>query len=443
MPINGKKLPRYSADASVIMKGRDLNDLSTRIEQTRVIPARGLLGNQTADGLVLSADVRVIPAYTCQLIGHKILVHHGTTSVMGSSGVFNPIPTKYGTDLLTTEPPPLIATSGGEQSIWIKFSETESFIVQETTGTDPEHKSDEYIIEIFRYEKSGITYTLNQLRTGDIEIVNGGRPPFTMHSPIETSGGGWTVQVEPGFIISTNPKAPDGTALEYFMPTIAGVELDAVEPPTILVNDGIVVCAKIERDDTGVVVGTQEIVAVSESTANESAHYVPFDEDNEGGEDETFQYRKLFTVSIPEDESPVASRVWQASDIELTPALWTPENIGTGSKVWKKYDKENGKYQFRTLTDGDVTGRRQIQVVTDNGGKGDTIKIQGNNISQTLFIRETNGDVLYDHEIATCEDGLITQFLSKMKVISMEVCVPPYATGDPPTVETRKFITLI
>ena len=61
-PIPGNRLPRYDDDATILLKGRELNQLATRIEEGRPIPGPGLEARGTPDGVELRAGA-FLPDY--------------------------------------------------------------------------------------------------------------------------------------------------------------------------------------------------------------------------------------------------------------------------------------------------------------------------------------------------------------------------------------------
>jgi hypothetical protein len=61
-PVPGNRLPRYADDATILLKGRELNELATRIEEARPIPGTGIEGRGTPDGVELTATA-AIPDY--------------------------------------------------------------------------------------------------------------------------------------------------------------------------------------------------------------------------------------------------------------------------------------------------------------------------------------------------------------------------------------------
>ena len=431
MPVNlpPKKLPAYPDDATVLMKGRELNDITKVIEQNRPIGGPGVNARPTGDGVVLSVPAGRRPAFLVELEGTSFRIEPGTTAVMDAEGTFDPIVTEYDGDPLTDSPPPLVPSSSGSHVLWIRFSLTTSEIVSAVEGTPPTPAADEYLIPFFSYVRTGDIIAPAQLRTGDIEIGGeGGLHPFQMHSP-RLDGGSWKVQVAPGWVYSDNPANLTSTP-EYTMPVIVATPLNNDPAPEIIVADGQVVVAKIERDKMGVIVPPILIEAVSEATADASKHYYPDDFEGTNGEDEQYQYRKLFKVSIPVDENPVTSAVYQTSGIELKPILWSFDHIGSGpGKILKKFDKTAGLYQFHTIAPG-PSGRDEATIDT----VGDQVRVYGNGINGEITL---NDDSVITTLIQSV-DGYVKVIQDiEIEVVELEVCL----TGGTGTV-TKKFLAI-
>ena len=222
--------------------------------------------------------------------------------------------------------------------------------------------------------------------------------------------------------------------------------------PKIEIDNGQSVYARIQRQQDGVIVGP--VLIVAEARNEKSAHYFPPDPGNSGGE-EIYQYRRILDFDVSNDE--VEIKVWRRSDIDIEPYLWAGDNVGSGVDVFKEHDENNGVYnfhrvngcyglkgaldtnsikldfeaenigsstsgtkanvyvdydldndsgscadkaEFRPLTQGAQTNRKQIQVVQDN----EVVRVQGNSINKTIIFQGCDGTGLVTLEF---EDGLL------------------------------------
>ena len=302
--------------------------------------------------------------------------------------------------------------------------------------------------------KSGTTLRIKQNKEFKQRI----NPPFSVIEVEKAAAGNYYLRLEPGRVSSMNPvAAADGDdGIDYLVPEINGTPMDQRDNdedfPKIEIDNGQTVYARIKRQVDGVIVGP--VLIVAEGRDEESKHYFPADPGN-SGQEEIYQYRRILDFDVSNDE--VEIKVWRRSDIDLEPYLWTGDNVGTGVDVFKEHDEENGVYnfhrvngcyglkgaldsnsikldfegenigsstsgtkanvyvdydldndsgscadkaEFRPLTQGAQTNRKQIQVVQDN----EVVRIQGNNVDKKIIFQDCNSNGLLTLEF---EDGLL------------------------------------
>lgn len=302
--------------------------------------------------------------------------------------------------------------------------------------------------------KSGTTLRIKQNKEFRPRI----NPPFSVIEVESAGGNDYDLRFEPGRVCSANPvAAADGDdGYDYAIPRINGTPMDQKDTngdfPSLSVEDGFSVYCKIKRQADGVLITPVDLVALDRDEV--SGHYFPADPDDSGTE-EIFQYRRILDLDVVSGE--VEIKVWRRSDIDLEPYLWTGDNVGTGVDVFKEHDEENGVYnfhrvngcyglkgaldsnsikldfegenigastsgtkanvyveydfdndsnscadkaQFRPLTQGAATDRKQIQIVGDN----EVVRIQGNNVDKKIIFQDCNSNGLVTLEF---EDGLL------------------------------------
>lgn len=213
-------------------------------------------------------------------------------------------------------------------------------------------------------------------------------PPFALRE-MEKDGTDYKLTFEPGRVIVANPvgASNSGDGYEYYVPEIAGLPMDEKqsngELPTLTVSPGQGVYVSIMRDEMGMVIPPVELLA--DAKAAPSDHYQPEDPEGSGHISEVDLVR-ILDLDLVSGE--VEIKVWRESDIQLTPFLWTGENLGEHARVYKDYDETTGIYRFRTLR-----GCFGIDLAED----GDTIKVEfdGENVGDGGAASSGEGAEIY------------------------------------------------
>lgn len=314
------------------------------------------------------------------------------------------------------------------------------------------------------------------------------RLPFSPQNP-QFDGSQWSVEVYPGWVISDDPTAAhnSGSGISEFMPEIGGQPLNELvdgEYPRIDVSVGDIVCARIQRDEKGIL---QEPVVIIVSS-DDSDYYAPPDEDGLGGNNENYQFRKLFEV-LDDPDAPgdnIIFKPYQQSDIELKPFIWEGKNLGIGSRHWKRYFKTENVQEFRS-THGiygieDVEEAEEITLAFDAeniGARGsnvyvpredtedkdppvdkaefkkiaelesdpqirveeidDYIQVRGNNNYVDIIIAAESSGA--DFTLADIRDGLV-KASQDLAWFECEVCIPAEVAYDPPTLTTKNIVII-
>lgn len=203
---------------------------------------------------------------------------------------------------------------------------------------------------------------LSRTRNGTvIEVPRRPLVPYTDRLPFEPYqpkyGSYWTVKVWPGWVVEIEPKN-SGQIHHYHMPTIGGVDLNAATPPELSIAALDFCYCKIVTDDRGLVTGAT--IEVS-SDDKEGVHYIPpapGETSGTAGE----MWKKLFLFDIA-DGAPVIT-VYQQSDIEWCPYVWTGEHVGDlDGRIYKGYNGTTKEHEFRSIVGA---GDASVSTVGDN-----------------------------------------------------------------------------
>jgi len=217
--------------------------------------------------------------------------------------------------------------------------------------------------------------------------------PFAVMEITETTGGDYELTLSPGRVIVANPVAAanGNDGYSYFVPEIDGDPMDEEnendELPKITVSAGEGIFCKINRNSSGMVLPPVEIV--TNPVDEDSDHYQPPFPGDSGHASEDDLLRILY---LTEEDDEVVLKIWRKSDIQLTPYLWTGDNIGGGARVFKEHDEQQGIYFFRSLKGcwgADVTEDGDLLVVelaAENVGQGETAA------AATLLIPKSDED---------------------------------------------------
>ena len=345
-----------------------------------------------------------------------------------------------------------------------------------------------------RRSAGGTTLEMSGRRGGG----GGGRvPSFTiLSSRWNSDAGKFLVKLQPGYVWECDPRSSRDIDVEH-MPEVDDGEggmtpLDAEESPVIEADAGDFIYIKTDLTKPGRVDGTPEALADDED--KEGTQYKP-DAPEEMGGIEGEHWRKIGQlVAVPGNAEKVTIEQYHTGDIELYPIVWEAAHpAGAGQGVYHEYDEVEGKHefrsvnhiyghevtrsgpaiehafdgenlpgsgmyadvyktredtendgddkaQFRPLTQGDTSDRQQIEVEQD----GDVIRIQGNDVTQLLRVREgETGSFTYTNFL-DFKDGLFAATTTiSLQAVELKVCKPGASASDPPTEETFKFICLI
>lgn len=324
----------------------------------------------------------------------------------------------------------------------------------------------------------------------------GGRiPSFTVLSAKwNATAGKFLVKLQPGYVWEGDPRSGTDIDVDH-MPGVDDGQggltpLDAEDAPTIEADAGDYIFIKTDLTKPGRVDGTPE--ALADSTDQDGVQYKP-DAPEEAGGVEGEHWRKVAQlVAVPGNAEKVTIDQYHTGDIELWPVVWEASHpAGAGQGAYHQYDLVNGKHefrshdmvyghevtrsgsliehafdgenlpgtgmyadvyktradteaagddkaQFRTITQGDSADRQQIEIVQD----GDKVRIQGNDVTELIRIREGEpGSYTYTNFL-DIEDGLVKSAADLFQEVELKVCKPGATASDPPTEETYRFICM-
>lgn len=194
-------------------------------------------------------------------------------------------------------------------------------------------------------------------------------PAFSVIS-IEKSDTSYKVTIKEGWVIERQPKSTVHPAVKFFMPKAGGVALNTTPRPQLTMAIGNTAWCRVRTNMQGGISGDPTILIAAAD--QDGLHYYPLDPD-ESGQDGDY-YIKLF--KLVDDGGSPAVQVYQQSDIEHTAQLWTGENVGSGSRVFKEHKQDQNIYKFRSIKSGlgiiVTENSDDIEIKTDpNGWWGD------------------------------------------------------------------------
>jgi hypothetical protein len=244
-----------------------------------------------------------------------------------------------------------------------------------------------------------------------LSAPHAGLPPFSVIG-IEKKDDSYQVTIKEGWVIERKPRLGDTPAVRFHIPKAGEKNLASIPRPQIGMAIGDTLWCKFSTDKMGEIKSDPEVFAASEDQAG--GHYYPNDPEGPGSDGGYFV--KLFKLE-QEDGSPVVS-VYQQSDIEHWAQLWTGENLGDGTRVFKEHKEDENIYKFRTIKRRE--SQHQINVVED----GDIIRVHGNNKDGSLKLE---GGTSSEEPLLEWKDGLMTSEGEK-KLLVKEYMVCDYGT---------------
>ena len=170
-----------------------------------------------------------------------------------------------------------------------------------------------------------------------------GQPPFSVIA-IEKDGTAYKVTMKEGWVIERQPETTLHPAVRFHIPKVGGVALDTIPRPQLTMAIGTTAFCRIKTDLKGKVSEQPTISAAVASSGQDGQHYYPKDPDASGQTGDI--YVKLFTLA-DDGSGGAAVKVYQQSDIEHWAQLWTGENVGSGSRVFKEHTEALNVYRFR------------------------------------------------------------------------------------------------
>jgi hypothetical protein len=294
------------------------------------------------------------------------------------------------------------------KNLYFKYSERK--LLWETP--EAAAPSDDLLLLVsFTIEENGLSFTNHHPGPVFAKVF----APFTVKAWVD----GETVKasVAPGYVRGINPKK-GAEAVKDWMPIVGEIPLDADTPPVFTVADGDWLYCKVETSDKGIINDTPTVFVDVAAKREDSEHYMPESPDGEIG----LYYYPLASISVetvvdelvPKVKQIQSGTIWQYADL---PEL---KNIGGQREVFKRLEKEEASYKFRTLhqLEGDgqeiivplgeeeeesdkdtIEFRRvhkgpkdQIQVVTE----GNAILVKGNNFDYSGAGIRSFGINIYD-----------------------------------------------
>jgi hypothetical protein len=173
----------------------------------------------------------------------------------------------------------------------------------------------------------------------------------------------WKAIVKSGWVITSNPATTADPVIEYSVPTMGGVALDAEETPKLTVTAGQTVYIKLSVTNKGIF-SSAEIVADTPTKA--STHNQPPTASIAG-----VMYYKLADVVEDEDSEAGPPPLKISKQYHLGPFYDKPnlpelENVGGGAgEVFKERDTSADKYLLRTIKSVADAGKPILKPLPD------------------------------------------------------------------------------
>jgi hypothetical protein len=241
-----------------------------------------------------------------------------------------------GEDLVPlTDFPDIVVEDG--KNLYFKYSERK--LVWEAPE-DAAPSDDLLLLVSFTIEENALSFTNHHPAPVFAKVF----APFTVKAWVE--GEVVKASVAPGYVRGINPKK-GAEAVKDWMPIAGEIPLDADTAPVFTVEDGDWLYCKVETSDNGIINETPTVFVDDAEKRTDSEHYMPESPEGEIG----LYYYPLASISVetvgdelvPKVKQIQSGTIWQYADL---PEL---KNIGGQREVFKRLEKEEASYKFRTL----------------------------------------------------------------------------------------------
>jgi hypothetical protein len=200
----------------------------------------------------------------------------------------------------------------------------------------------------------------------------------------------------------------------YVMPEkgtgAAAVTLDADEPPEFLVGSDESIYAKVERSGTGVVTPPVEIVVMAENEIPD--HYQPQDPEQVAKKSE---HAYIEILKVKTVDGKLIIKQLHSGPLRFVVTLVGGENLGGGSRPYKRYERTTGLHQYRTHVE--TWG---VDVAESAGGETIEHRFDGINVGGGGAILKTEVESAGGANPTKAEHRTITQGPSGQQQITID-----------------------
>jgi len=231
--------------------------------------------------------------------------------------------------------------------------------------------------------------------TAPVFAPHAGLPPFSVIG-IEKDPSSYLVTVKEGWVIERRPKSGDSPAVHFQMPTHGGVRLDHIPRPQIPMALGDTLLCNVKTDTNGRIIEAPGLVVSAED--RDGLHYRPQDPDESGQNGDYFI--RLFKLEDDGGGSPRV-KVYQQSDIEHWAQLWRGVNLGAGSRIFKRHNDAENRFEFRSIRGIGIEVTESGDEILIEGGGGENCDIIIEKVSHSnsgggaVLVRITGDETIY------------------------------------------------
>ncbi len=236
------------------------------------------------------------------------------------------------------------------------------------------------------------------------------------------NSGGFTIKAQPGFVEEVVPQSGVDCVIHHATLYGGNPHTDDVE---IDIPSGSTLVCVVDQDLTGAV-GPHSPRLEVHAAVPESSHWYPTDPEGSGAAGT--MYFKLYKVEKVDGVARITSYHW--GPVVVRNDLWTGENLGTGTGIFKEHaETEGAVYYFRsvegrygindsTSVDGDtiVLDFDAENVGSPTSGGGEVYKeAGGGNTDVPAEFRRLSEGPSGRQEVTVTENGDIIQIMGNAK----------------------------
>lgn len=213
---------------------------------------------------------------------------------------------------------------------------------------------------------------------GGLLVERQSLPPFAVIGIEKATVGGkpWNVVIKEGWVIERKPRTGTSEpAVKFHMPKVGNDPLNTVPRPLIRMTIGDTLWCKFPTDMQGEISDEPEMIVTDED--QDGTHYQPQDPEESGVAGDY----AVKILKLEDDDGSPQVKLYQQSDIEHWAQLWTGENLGGGSRVYKRHADAENKFQFRSLLGVNGIKTEEMGSEIHIGGDGGNLNLEIHSLS--------------------------------------------------------------